>query len=86
MLPFFYNFISFEYVILFFLCLIGFAVYTTIIRGVVRKSKYGIIGALRASRQRISYEIAFSLYVLTVLVHNKFFRFIRQYLIVLFII
>ncbi|VDO50121.1 unnamed protein product [Haemonchus placei] len=54
--------------------------------GIVRKSKYGIIGALRARRQRISYEIAFSLYVLTAIIHFNFFRFVNQNLIVLLVI
>lgn len=71
---------------MFFLCLIGFAVYTTLIRGIVSKSKYGIIGAIRASSQSISYEIAFSLYVLCVVIHNNVFNFVRKFNISLIII
>lgn len=67
MLPYFYSFLRLEYSLLFFFCLLGFRVYSVIISGYISKSKYGIIGALRARSQRVSYEIAFSIYLLSVI-------------------
>ena len=83
---------SFEFALIFFLCLVGFSVYGTLISGVVRKSKYSIIGAIRASNQSVSFEIVFSIYLFCVLNFiNKlnfepFFNFSLVFLLICFLL
>jgi NADH:ubiquinone oxidoreductase subunit H len=78
-LPYTFNFITFEYSIMFFLCLVGFRVYTTIIRGVVSKSKYPILGSVRSSRQSVSFEIAFSIYLFCMVFYFNQYAFISLF-------
>lgn len=91
-LPYRYYFLSFEFSLIFFLCLVGFSVYGTLIRGVVRKSKYSVVGSIRARNQRISFEIAFSIYIFCIIFFiNKFcfesyFNFSLVFLIIPFLL
>lgn len=41
----------------------------------MRKSKYGIVGAVRARGQRVSYEIAFRIYVFCIIIYYNIFIF-----------
>nr|AYG51200.1 NADH dehydrogenase subunit 2 [Metastrongylus salmi] len=84
LLPYFYDFLSFEYSLLFFLCLLGFVVYSLMISGFISKSKYGMIGALRASSQSVSYEIVFSIFLLSVMFCLGVFVFTSGFLILTF--
>jgi NADH:ubiquinone oxidoreductase subunit H len=62
--PFFFFFFNFQFSFLFLLCLVGLSVYFLIVGSVLSKSKYSYVGGLRASSQRVSFEIVFSFYLL----------------------
>lgn len=57
----------------------GFSIYTIILSGIFSKSKYSMLGAIRASSQRVSYEIAFSIYLITLMVSINIFEFIPNF-------
>jgi NADH:ubiquinone oxidoreductase subunit H len=61
--PFFFFFFNFKFYFLFFLCLVGASVYFVVVSSVVRKSKYSFLGGIRSSRQSVSFEIVFSIYL-----------------------
>nr|YP_009243333.1 NADH dehydrogenase subunit 1 [Heterakis beramporia]AMR36300.1 NADH dehydrogenase subunit 1 [Heterakis beramporia] len=83
-LPYFFDFVTFEFAVMFFLCLVGFAVYATLVSGIVSKSKYSMLGAIRASGQSVSYEIAFSLYLLVLVMYFNMFYFYSYFYVGLF--
>nr|AEO27465.1 NADH dehydrogenase subunit 1 [Wuchereria bancrofti] len=70
-LPYFFNFMSFDYSGVFLFCLMGVSVYFIMLSGIFSGGKYSVIGGLRACAQSYSYEIAFSVYLLVFLLFNK---------------
>ncbi|VDN52141.1 unnamed protein product [Dracunculus medinensis] len=66
-LPFFYSFFTFEYSIVFMMCLVGVFVYCLLFSGIVSKSKYGMLGGLRSSSQSVSYEVVFSIFLVSLM-------------------
>jgi NADH:ubiquinone oxidoreductase subunit H len=53
---------------LFFTMVIGLVVYNTILAGIVSKSKFGMLGAIRRACQSVSYEISLSFQLLSLAV------------------
>nr|YP_010381617.1 NADH dehydrogenase subunit 1 [Symplanella nigricans]UDL71992.1 NADH dehydrogenase subunit 1 [Symplanella nigricans] len=71
--PFFFNFLSFFYGILFFLCCSGVGVYIIMISGWCSNSMYSMIGAMRSIAQSISYEVCFFLVILCLVIFFESF-------------
>nr|YP_010531059.1 NADH dehydrogenase subunit 1 [Cladolidia biungulata]UXW93606.1 NADH dehydrogenase subunit 1 [Cladolidia biungulata] len=61
--PIYYNFIEFNYSLLFFLCFCGIGVYFMIICGWSSNSVYSMIGSMRGVSQAISYEVSLSFFL-----------------------
>ena len=64
-IPYYFNLISFNLGILFFLCCIRIGVYTIIIAGWSSNSNYSILGGLRSVAQTISYEVRLALILIS---------------------
>nr|YP_010890275.1 NADH dehydrogenase subunit 1 [Luehdorfia chinensis huashanensis]WJJ80176.1 NADH dehydrogenase subunit 1 [Luehdorfia chinensis huashanensis] len=65
LIPYYFNMISFNLGILFFLCCISLGVYTVMISGWASNSNYSLLGGLRAVAQTISYEVSLALIMLS---------------------
>nr|YP_010729870.1 NADH dehydrogenase subunit 1 [Parnassius mnemosyne]WEF74741.1 NADH dehydrogenase subunit 1 [Parnassius mnemosyne] len=65
LIPYYFNMVSFNLGILFFLCCTSMGVYTVMIAGWSSNSNYSLLGGLRAVAQTISYEVSLALIMLS---------------------
>nr|YP_010526972.1 NADH dehydrogenase subunit 1 [Rhagastis mongoliana]UXR12309.1 NADH dehydrogenase subunit 1 [Rhagastis mongoliana] len=65
LIPYYFNMISFNLGVMFFLCCTSMGVYTIMIAGWSSNSNYALLGGLRAVAQTISYEVSMALILLS---------------------
>nr|YP_010478015.1 NADH dehydrogenase subunit 1 [Chrysodeixis acuta]UVI59372.1 NADH dehydrogenase subunit 1 [Chrysodeixis acuta] len=65
LIPYYFNMISFNLGILYFLCCTSLGVYTVMVAGWSSNSNYALLGGLRAVAQTISYEVSLSLILMS---------------------
>nr|QGI24693.1 NADH dehydrogenase subunit 1 [Spodoptera frugiperda]QHN56519.1 NADH dehydrogenase subunit 1 [Spodoptera frugiperda]QHN56532.1 NADH dehydrogenase subunit 1 [Spodoptera frugiperda]QHN56545.1 NADH dehydrogenase subunit 1 [Spodoptera frugiperda]QHN56558.1 NADH dehydrogenase subunit 1 [Spodoptera frugiperda] len=68
LIPYYFNMISFNLGILFFLCCTSLGVYTVMVAGWSSNSNYALLGGLRAVAQTISYEVSLALILMSSIV------------------
>nr|WHL46460.1 NADH dehydrogenase subunit 1 [Acronicta hercules] len=68
LIPYYFNLVSFNLGILFFLCVTSMGVYTVMIAGWASNSNYALLGGLRAVAQTISYEVSLALILMSSIV------------------
>nr|YP_010449413.1 NADH dehydrogenase subunit 1 [Agrotis tokionis]UTT74651.1 NADH dehydrogenase subunit 1 [Agrotis tokionis] len=68
LIPYYFNLISFNLGILFFLCCTSLGVYTVMVAGWSSNSNYALLGGLRAVAQTISYEVSLALILMSSIV------------------
>nr|CAB4246803.1 unnamed protein product [Spodoptera exigua] len=68
LIPYYFNMISFNLGVLFFLCCTSMGVYTVMVAGWSSNSNYALLGGLRAVAQTISYEVSLALILMSSIV------------------
>nr|YP_009144428.1 NADH dehydrogenase subunit 1 [Colias erate]AKJ25935.1 NADH dehydrogenase subunit 1 [Colias erate]USM09836.1 NADH dehydrogenase subunit 1 [Colias erate] len=68
LIPYYFNFISFNLGVLYLLCFLSVGVYTLLLAGWSSNSNYSMLGGLRAVAQTISYEVSLSLILISSLI------------------
>nr|YP_009122004.1 NADH dehydrogenase subunit 1 [Japonica lutea]AJG01918.1 NADH dehydrogenase subunit 1 [Japonica lutea] len=77
LIPYYFNMISFELGILFFLSCISLGVYILLIAGWSSNSNYSLLGGLRAVAQTISYEVSLALIMMSSLIMIMSFNMLK---------
>nr|YP_010381682.1 NADH dehydrogenase subunit 1 [Augilodes binghami]UDL72057.1 NADH dehydrogenase subunit 1 [Augilodes binghami] len=75
--PLFFNFLSFFFGLLFFLCCSGMGVYIIMVSGWSSNSMYSMFGSMRSIAQSISYEVCFFLIILCLVIFFESFSLIN---------
>nr|WMQ52860.1 NADH dehydrogenase subunit 1 [Cechenena minor] len=65
LIPYYFNMVSFNLGLMFFLCCTSMGVYTVLISGWSSNSNYALLGGIRAVAQTISYEVSMALILLS---------------------
>nr|YP_010852937.1 NADH dehydrogenase subunit 1 [Coladenia maeniata]WGM81090.1 NADH dehydrogenase subunit 1 [Coladenia maeniata] len=68
LIPYYFNMVSFNLGLLFFLCCTSMGVYTIMIAGWSSNSNYSLLGGLRSVAQTISYEVSLSLILMSCII------------------
>lgn len=68
LIPYYFNFISFNLGVFFFLCCTRIGVYILLMSGWSSNSNYSLLGGLRAVAQTISYEVRLALIIMSRLI------------------
>nr|WMQ77948.1 NADH dehydrogenase subunit 1 [Marumba cristata] len=90
LIPYYFNMISFNLGILFFLCCTSMGVYTVMVAGWSSNSNYALLGGLRAVAQTISYEVSMALILMSSIVmimdfNLMMFNFYQKFIWMMFI-
>nr|YP_010952618.1 NADH dehydrogenase subunit 1 [Sphingulus mus]WMQ52964.1 NADH dehydrogenase subunit 1 [Sphingulus mus] len=80
LIPYYFNMISFNLGILFFLCCTSMGVYSVMIAGWSSNSNYALLGGLRAVAQTISYEVSMALILMSSIIMIMDFNLMMFYL------
>nr|UAT98104.1 NADH dehydrogenase subunit 1 [Laothoe amurensis] len=79
LIPYYFNMISFNLGILFFLSCTSIGVYTVMIAGWSSNSNYALLGGLRAVAQTISYEVSMALILMSSVIMIMDFNLMKFY-------
>nr|UAT98130.1 NADH dehydrogenase subunit 1 [Smerinthus caecus] len=79
LIPYYFNMISFNLGILFFLSCTSVGVYTVMIAGWSSNSNYALLGGLRAVAQTISYEVSMALILMSSIIMIMDFNLMKFY-------